>query len=130
MATDFKAALEKGLRAHEDVKRVEREINEVLAELSRQLTEAVGSKVSVTRGWAHFDGEEEEAPALIAQGAKLSGPLCEFELARSGYPVNVAFEDQQYDCYDKASLETALARMLEDPVVAGRIKKLAVAAAL
>ncbi|HEU4408754.1 MAG TPA: hypothetical protein VFS43_26065 [Polyangiaceae bacterium] len=142
MTTDFKAALQRGLSAHDDATRAEREVDEVLDELSRQLTEVVGSNVSVRRGsvsratpdlsWvigaAGAFTPKEKYPALVAQGPRGEVPLCEFELARSGYPVNVAFGDQQYFPDDRASLEMALARMLEDPVVAGRIRQLATAA--
>ncbi|HEU4533157.1 MAG TPA: hypothetical protein VFS00_03530 [Polyangiaceae bacterium] len=137
MTIDFKAALQKGMAAHDGAAQAEREIDEVLAELSRQLTEVMGVKISVTQGSesrdplypaAFFTAAARKTAsyaALIARVPRGSrATLCEFEPARSGYPVSVAFGDEQYHCFDRPSLEETLARMLQDPVVAGQIKAL------
>jgi hypothetical protein len=137
---DFGAALALGFEANTKAQQAHHEIQAVLDELERQINDVTGGLVKLEHvnqprevaahgprpvGVLGFVPPLEDHRVLRARSRGLPPRvLCDFEPSRAGYPVTVAFGDEQRECFDRQSLEQALLDMLQDPIVAGDIRAL------
>jgi hypothetical protein len=143
---DFKKALQTGLTANAKAIAERIEIRSVVAEVSLQLGEATGGAIHIglgesTRQKVRYitnalailaTGERkevttEEYTSIFAERTidpKLRTELAEVEIQPEGYPVYVNAPNVRNSAYDRASLETALATLLEHPDTGAKLQRL------
>lgn len=131
---DFISALKVGLNSAEIAEKNKREIDEVFAELNRQLVAQFDNKVGIEIIVPTLDVEPEEmslaylktlSPQWIYAVNPQSPPtdkgrLAGFKSGESGYPCSIYFDRAQIICEDRMALEETLKEVLSSPKV-GRI---------
>nr|WP_156134757.1 hypothetical protein [Methylobacterium sp. ZNC0032] len=124
---DFKAQIQRGLRAHEQANSDKAEIKAVFKELSQQLSEATSEQVTL------FISEESDFLTAIQNFGKIvrtdtkkygiyvqngqnpsspSHKIAGWEPSKTGYPCKLSFNGDKFECHDRKSLEEALGRLL------------------
>jgi hypothetical protein len=129
-AADFIAAIKKGIAACLDGNRVRAEVGDVLAELARELYKASGEWiiVSVVPRWRKLslvppsmaqpgdlaEGYEFSLAVSASENLDVRHEIATIELGEKGYPMAVKYAREENVCRDRASLVSALERMLAD----------------
>lgn len=119
---DFQAALKRGIESFKRNEKGRLEVVEVLREFKRQVHFGTDRQVMVVE--AEVEGSPETL--MLAGTPNNRQPGLEFQLLRyqtavDGYPVSMAWGEHAATCTDRAALEAALEKVLEDPTVAARI---------
>jgi len=119
---DFQAALKRGIESFKRNEKGRLEVTEVLREFKRQVH--FGTERQVMLVEAEVEGSPETL--LLAGTPNNRQPGLEFQVLRyqsaiDGYPVTMSWGEQCATCTDRAALEAALEKVLEDPIVAARI---------
>lgn len=143
----FKDAFGKGIEAHESAERATLEIVQVLAAFGSDVKEVSGGAIEVYRSKKDVVGgllrtielgPKNKLPpiepydmliavAVLPEGLVVDDSrfkLAEYTLSAAGYPVSVSYSDVTVQCHDRASLEAALAQMLEHPDTGGKLLRL------
>ena len=140
--TDFLTAFRSGQEAAEKADLAREEIASVFRELNEQLRGPTEGRVEIlTR---EFQGHDDNsfgigissrysavvgrAPthwAVAARNPKAADKalreLASWQQDRAGYPCKLSWGGVERTCHDRVSLHEALAAMLEDGIIAGRI---------
>ncbi len=139
--TDFRAAFKAGLDAAAKAEIARNEIDEVFTELGRQIAEETNGDIDIERrefeervsnpfvtSLADIFGKTNAFWAVAARNPKAQESkwrqLAKWKQAQTGYPCTVSWAPVERVCHDRASLETALAALLQDPVVAEKLNNL------
>ena len=140
--TDFIAAFRSGLNAAEKADLARKEIASVFRELNEQLRDPTQGRVEIIT--YEFEGHDDNffgigissrysatygrAPthwAVAARNPKAADTkpreLASWQQDRAGYPCTLSWGGLERRGNDRESLQAALAAMLEDGIVAGRI---------
>ncbi len=141
---DYFDAFKKGLEAVDAAQVARREINEVFAEVDRQLGEGTDGKIKIERkeyyvkpigladlaGLASFSyalsGKKRETYWAIIARNPLIPESSEKELAKwsqdyAGYPCRIVWANTEQYCADRESLELALVTLLKDTEVVEKL---------
>lgn len=144
---DYFDAFKKGLEAADAAQIARREIDEVLAEVDRQLGEGTEGKIKIERkeyyvkavglaelaGLATFSyalsGKKRETYWAIIARNPLIPESTEKELAKwsqdyAGYPCKIVWANTEQFCADRESLEIALVTLLRDTEVVEKLTAL------
>jgi hypothetical protein len=136
--TIFEQALRKGLDAHGRAAAARKEIMDVLAEASREVTSVLREKIellfdvrsraqralSVSERLALIPAPREKYVALVARAAGNSVVLADVELGDLGYPVQLRWGDHVAYADDREGFIAALTELLESPLTGEHIAKL------
>jgi hypothetical protein len=139
--TDFAKSLKKGLDAHKQAAAARAEVNAVIANFADQVSAAMGGAVEIKLRESSKRDPDDRGPLLpaalaapryvsylalfaIPKGEPQGGSreeMCEVSFASMTYPVTLKYADARETSYDRASLELALAKLLEHPKTGKRI---------
>ena len=140
--TDFRKAFRSGQEAAGKADLARKEISSVFRELNEQLREPTEGRVEIITQEFEEQGDNPfgiaisylqsawygRAPGHWAVAARnpQAGDTAPRELTlwqqdRAGYPCKLSWGGVERTCHDRESLQEALAAMLEDAVIAGRI---------
>lgn len=147
--TDFKKAFNIGINSAEKAAKNRQQVDEVFAELNRQLTEVSDGKLVVditneaetddkflggTLGslatiLAASNNTQLNIPKIIS-AKNIKAEKCGYKkLAgwkqdRAGYPCVISYGNKEFYCDDKEALESSLSDLLQDPTVGDTLHKL------
>lgn len=128
---DFKSAFQRGMDAAEVSERNRKEIDDVFAELNRQLDEVTSGAVEIKRTSyterqsnpfvlaIDIYGKRDTYRALAAfhKRSNKDRELARWHQDRNGYPCKITLGESELYCEDKEALERALAGLLSDAIV-------------
>ncbi len=128
---NFLEAFQDGLRAAETADRARHEVDEVFAELNRQLATNTGGKLHIApmrfQKPTPWRSNPKHYWAIVASnpdvGEKSAMELADWSQDKAGYPCRMKSDATEYVCEDRMGLEEALAELLRDPLVADTIVK-------
>lgn len=137
--TDFKAAFNQGIEAAEKTMEAKRQIEEVFANLNKDLSDVTDGKLAIfvrqykkkifsifvntdTKLDSDTENDNSFGFAIAARNLLLDGGpnklLAEWSEDRRGFPCKVSWGSIDYICEDKSSLELSLQHLLRDPIIA------------
>ena len=134
---DFKKSLAIGLQAAQDAEIRRKEIQQVIAELDKQIFEATNKMLRISVGnWDPSGlnnlikiidpGKFHPTMSIIATTTNGKGKeaLAKWEQSKDGYPCQISIGSDVFSCEDKAGLENCLGLLLKDPTVGEKLHKL------
>jgi hypothetical protein len=137
---DFKDAFKQGLDAAEKAEIARKEVDNVFAELDQQMREASDGKIGIHRQEYYvpepgalvlpyfISGKKRETYLSITaynpNVANSDKQLAKWNQNRTGYPCKIVFDESEWYCADRESLETALAELLRNPIVGEKLSSL------
>lgn len=130
---DFAKNLEIGLNAAKAAQDNRNEIDAVFEELNKQLLSATKGKVRIERQkfhepWSFKKNFQPITYSALVVCSTISSikpkEIAKWDMARSGYPCEIELPGNgKWYCDNKEGLETALGRLLQDPLVGETIQK-------
>jgi hypothetical protein len=146
---DFKEYFEKGLQAAENAAANKAEIDSVFEELDRQLDEATGGKISISRKEFYVNNNaiadflnainrlssnpKESKPketylAIVAKNKTIKDceyiQLAKLDIHKDGYPCKITLNGDITYCEDKIALVETLQMLLSDTTVGSKLRTL------